>query len=161
MDKPLQKKWIKYFDTFDINEDMINQYEKGLRNKFKQEVLRRDLIWGLLNEVTLKTTDKQELKGIYYTKALFLNEEGKDCTTQLQESAKLSLLIISEWGANKVEIITCSDSCEGCKKLSNKVFTIKEALAKMPIPCKSCSYKLRKKRQKPFCRCEYVVFYDD
>jgi len=59
----------------------------------------------------------------------------------------------------KVQIFTQQEnSCEACRQLENKVFTIEEALEKMPIPCKECTQKLYDEKR-GFCRCSYVAFF--
>ena len=98
---------------------------------------------------------------IYYEMALFLNKEGKDCFSVLQQSAKMNLMKFKQAGVvEKVRILTVGeDSCKACRLLENKVFTIEEALEKMPIPCKECTHKLYDEK-KGFCRCSYLAEFE-
>lgn len=54
-----------------------------------------------------------------------------------------------------VKISTCSNACPTCQKLRGKVFTVDEALKKMPIPNKDCTFEHNGKRG--FCRCLYTA----
>jgi thioredoxin-related protein len=89
--------------------------------------------------------------------SLFLNDAGKDCFSTRQQVAKMELLTYKKSGViDKVQILTCGkNSCEACQQLDRKVFTIEEALEKMPIPCKECTFILYDKTR-GFCRCAYL-----
>ena len=150
--------WLKNLENFGIKDnDFINKRIE-LSKTFGKEAKSTDVIWGLFNELILKTKDLNSLKMIYYEMALFLNKEGKDCFSVLQQSAKMELMKFKQEGfVKKVRILTAGeDSCEACRRLENKVFTIKEALEKMPIPCKDCTRKLYDEKR-GFCRCCYVA----
>lgn len=150
--------WLKKLGDFGIKDsDFINK-RKELSEKFGKEAKSTDVIWGLFNELILKTKDLCLLKTIYYSMALFLNEDGKDCFTILQQSAKMELMRFKQEGfIEKVKILTAGkDSCEACRCLENKIFTIEEALKKMPIPCKECTHKIHNNK-KSFCRCCYLA----
>ncbi|OGI15525.1 MAG: hypothetical protein A2Z52_00540 [Candidatus Moranbacteria bacterium RBG_19FT_COMBO_42_6] len=154
------KKWIKKLQLYGISKNDFDNEKKILSNKFGKEIKDEDVIWNFFIKITLKTTDLQELKGLYYDKALFLNEEGKNCLVQLQQSAKCELMYLKQQGfVDKVKIFAAQDSCAECKKMDGKTFNINDALKIMPIPCKKCSYDLLGKG-KGFCRCCYVAEFD-
>ena len=48
------------------------------------------------------------------------------------------------------------NSCEACRKLDGKVFTIEKALEEMPIPVIECTTNMYDKNR-GFCRCCYIV----
>ena len=153
--------WLRHLNNFGIKDiDFINE-RRGLSKKFGNEAKSTDVIWGLFNKLILKTKDLHSLKCIYYDMALFLNKEGKDCFSVLQQSAKMNLMKFKQAGVvEKVRILTVGeDSCEACRLLENKVFTIEEALEKMPIPCKECTHKLYDEK-KGFCRCSYLAEFE-
>lgn len=148
--------WLKKLEDFGIKDnDFINK-RKELSEKFRKEAKSTDVIWSLFNKLILKTKDLCLLKAIYYNMALFLNEGGKDCFAILQQSAKMELMRFKQEDfIEKVKILTTGkDSCKACQRLENKIFTIKEAIEKMPIPCKECTHKIYNNK-KSFCRCCY------
>ena len=147
---------LKNLENFGIkNNDFINKKRK-LSKKFGEEAKSADVIWGLFNELILKTKNLHSLQVIYYDMALFLNKEGKNCFSVLQKSAKMELMKYKQRGIKKVQILTSGSSCEACQRLEAKVFTIEEALEKMPIPCKECTNKLYDEKR-GFCRCSYLA----
>lgn len=151
---------MKKLNLYGLADKDFDLMREKLSQKFNKDASDGDAIWGLFQNLTTKITSLQELKGLYYEKALFLNDEGRDCFSQLQQSAKVELQYLKKDGlADKVQILSAG-GCETCKKLDGKVLTIQDALEKMPIPCKECSYKLRAKDNFSFCRCEFVPAYD-
>ena len=153
--------WLKKLDIFGIKDsDFINK-KKELSNKFGTEANSTDTIWGLFNELILRTRDLHSLKLIYYEMALFLNKKGKDCFSLLQQSTKMELLRLKQddFVKNVRVLIANNGSCEKCTQLKNKVFTIDKALEIMPIPHKECAHKLYDKKR-GFCRCSYLAEFD-
>ncbi len=159
--KDIRKRWMKQLELYGLSDKDFDLMKSKLTVKFNKEPSNYDVIWGLFQELTIKTTNPQDLKGLYYEKAIFLHEEGRDCFNQLRESVRCELMDVKQQGlANKVEILSAG-GCNACKKQSGLVFTINEALEKMPIPCKDCTFKLRKFYKKYFCRCEYIPIYPE
>jgi len=154
----LRNKWLNNLKQYGITEKDFHIHKDKLSKKFGQEASGQDVIWSIFNELLTKIKDLHTLKMIYYEMALFLNEEGKDFFTVLQQSAKMELMQFKkEEFTKKVRILTAGeDSCEACQRLENMVFTIEEALEKLPIPCKECTRKLYDKTR-GFCRCCYVA----
>lgn len=153
--------WLKNLENYGIKDRDFISEKRELSKKFGKEAQATDVIWGIFNELLLKTKDLHSLKMIYHDMALFLNQQEKDCFKVLQQSVKMELMKFKNEGfVKKVSILTAGkDSCEACQRLGNKVFTIKEALEKMPIPCKECTHTLYDEKQ-GFCRCCYVAVID-
>lgn len=155
-----RKKWMKTLSQYGISQEDFDKKKVKLSARFRQTASDQDVFWGLFNSLILKTEDLQTHKMIYLEMALFLNEKGKDSMQLLEQVAKMSLLHYkSKSFIKKVEIRTAKDSCVNCCKLHGKVFDIDEALRIMPIPCKTCNFKLKEKR-KPWCRCMYLAKID-
>jgi len=93
----------------------------------------------------------------HYKKAINLSETGRNPFGQLKLSAKLSLLDYKKWKTKKVKIIGVG-GCASCKRLVGKAYSVDEAIKKMPLPNKRCSYHLYPENRKyGFCRCTYVT----
>ncbi|MBL7075672.1 hypothetical protein ISS37_10600 [candidate division KSB1 bacterium] len=155
-----RQRWLDTLKQYGITERIFNIRKDELSQRNQKEANDRDVFWSLFNEINqeaMKTGDFQTLKTIYYSMAMFLNEEGKECFDLLQQSAKMELLVIKRRGViKKVQIITAGhNSCSNCRKSENKIFSIDEALEKMPIPCKECTTTLYDEN-KGFCRCRYI-----
>jgi hypothetical protein len=147
---------LKNLENYGIKDKDFIKKRRELSKKLGKEAGSTDVIWSLFNELKLKTKDLHTLSMIYYAMALFSNKEGKDSFTLLQQSAKMKLMDYKQRGVKKVKILTGGEeSCEVCRRLENKVFTIKEALETMPIPQKECTHKLYDKKR-GFCKCEYA-----
>ncbi|MFA6474640.1 MAG: hypothetical protein WCV88_00380 [Patescibacteria group bacterium] len=148
------KKYLNSLSAYGVSgKDFENQKEK-LTKKFGQPASDGDTLWSLFNLVILKTTDLQDQKMIYFTMALYLNEEGKDSFKENAAAAKLELQILKELGCEKVEIL-CNSGCIHCNINSGKIFDLKEAFENMPIPNPRCTYDMNQ-NGKPFCRCTYL-----
>lgn len=151
-------KWFKFFNEHGVQEKAFYERKEVFSKKIGKMASDGDVFWSLFNELISNTRDLHSLKMIYYEMALFLNEEGKDSYLMLQQAAKMDLMSFKKQGfIKKVRVITAQEqSCEACRQLTDKVFTIEEALEKMPIPCKECSHKIHDENRN-FCRCCYVA----
>ncbi len=150
-----KNKWLSYLKTHGVKEEDFDKATEKLTEKFGETPSVKDIIWLLFNETISKLKDFDSLKMIYYEMALFLNEEKKDFSTVLQQSQKMDLLKYKQIGIKKVQILSAHNSCEACKKLNDKIFTVKDALEKMPLPCMNCKYILDDD-SRGFCRCVFV-----
>jgi len=93
----------------------------------------------------------------HYEKAINLSKKGKDPFKQLWLASKIRLLRYKKSEVVKKVSILSGDGCVSCKKQNGKIYSISEALKKMPIPNKNCSYHLHPKNKKySFCRCIYL-----
>lgn len=141
------KRKLEYFGLLENEYDF---QKVKLAKEFGFEPKYFDVMWSTLNAKTLeliKTRNLQRLSSLYYSMAWFLNEEGKDFFHVLKQSSKVELENIK---AKEVKIMSVG-GCPSCKKLDGEVFTVEEALNKMPIPNKNCSNI----EYNNFCRCRY------
>jgi hypothetical protein len=51
-----------------------------------------------------------------------------------------------------IKIVSADNCCNGCKKLSERLYTINEAVRLMPVPNKKCNQKVYR-----ICRCRYIA----
>lgn len=154
------KKWLENLAQFNVTEKDFQTKKEALTKKFGQEAKTRDVIWGIFNNLVASVNDLQQLKIIYYDMALFLNEEGRDCFHILEQCAELELRMVKQNGYSKVQISTSKNvSCKECQKQDGIILTIEEALKKMLLPCKKCSFRF-KIDKKSFCRCMYLAVTD-
>lgn len=119
-----------------------------------------DKKWKWLNqdlEKFMKSGDYWNLGSTYYEMAEFVENEGKDSNylrnLGYQMKLKINEKTLQNISKSKVvtgvEIIACPDSCEFCKALSEKHFSLDDAKKLKPLPEKKCSNKLG-------CRCVYA-----
>jgi len=150
--------WLKILGGYGVVKQDLETAKTQLTEMFKQVPSNQNILWSLFHQLIAKNKNNlHKLKMIYYEMALFRNEQGKDCSAELQLSHKMQLMMYKKVGIKMVKIITCgTGSCEQCRLLQDKSYTIKEALEKMPIPPKNCTHKMYAKNQ-GFCRCCYVA----
>ncbi|MGO8763257.1 MAG: hypothetical protein ACLQUS_14830 [Desulfobaccales bacterium] len=150
--------WLKNLKHFGITENDYDVEKDILSNKFRVEASNKDIIWGLFNKLILNNAkDFQSLSMIYHEMAIFLNEHGEDSFHYLQKTSEMRLLgYKQEDFITEVEIVTFGErSCESCRRLQGRKYTINDALKTMPIPNKECSTTLY--NEKPgWCNCIYV-----
>lgn len=97
-----------------------------------------------------------EKSSLFYLKALILDSSGKEFFSNLRESRKWELMHLkANQHVKHVRIITGKGSCNSCKSLSDKTFSIDEAIRTMPLPHQDCIRPLQ--GYKGFCRCSYLV----
>lgn len=158
--KAIMLDFIKNCEFYGANENEYLRMEDKLKNKFDFEPNPRDVVWGYYNKLILKNAGNyQNLKSLYYSMALMLNKEKKECFHLLQQAIKMELLEYKRSGfIKKVKISTSGkdNSCDNCLKQDSKTFTINTALEKMPIPNKDCTHTLYDENR-GFCRCYYIT----
>ena len=156
--------YVKNLEIYGITERDYENVRIDLTKKFGHNANPHDVIWSLLHKVSQLLVRKHEfhaVSSIYYLKALFLNEEGKDSYNQRREAIRWDLQYNIEsmkqvgLKMRKATVLAAGNSCDACKALDGKTFTPEEALEQMPIPCGSCTYILNKSPN-GFCRCEYL-----
>lgn len=134
--------------------------KEDLTKKFGFIPHEMDILWGTSQRLlidAIKNNDWYSAKMIYFEQALLYHYLSKDCFRILQEAKRCELREYQKHGLIKeVEILTCSNSCSSCKKLSGKRLKIEEAFKKMPIPHKDCSFKLNPNAPTGWCRCMYL-----
>jgi hypothetical protein len=111
-----------------------------------------DWIWGFLNEKKqnlARKGDWQSMSRITEEQARMQYTLGKSYFHLLQEAMREQLQGQSHY-ITRVQVIACKDdrTCKKCASLDGKIFTIKEALEKMPLPVE-CD------NDEGWCRCAY------
>ena len=84
----IKKKWMKKLNLYGLTNKDFNLKKEALSRKFNKNATDSDVIWGLFQNLTAKITDLQELKGLYYEKALFLNYARRECEHKLKKNSK-------------------------------------------------------------------------
>ena len=70
--------WLKNLENYGIKDRDFISEKRELSKKFGKEAQATDVIWGIFNELLLKTKDLHSLKMIYHDMALFLNQQEID-----------------------------------------------------------------------------------
>lgn len=159
IDVEREKEYLKYrgyhnLEGFGVTEAEFIKRKEEHYLKYGIENNNNDVVWSLFNELLIKkSNDVDQLKMIYYKMAVILHQEGKDNFKLLQLSAKASLdsIQLRNQSSDLVFNITISgskDSCENCKKMDGKIFSMEEAYL-LPVPCRKCTHSIG------FCRCFY------
>ena len=102
----------------------------------------------------IKKRDWHSAKMIALEQAAFLEKEKKDSFVARKESAKYEIYENQkscEILNCKLIISACGNSCSVCKEQDGKLYTVEEALEKMPIPHKDCTHEIG------FCRCMWLT----
>lgn len=128
--------------------------KERLKKQFGKDPSEQDVLWGLANHLVIEKAKKEDfggLSGLYLNMALYLHQIGKPCFALKQQSEKMVLM--SYKGVyGKVQIM--ANSCCGiCKKEEGKIFSLDEALKKLPIPVKNCTNKINEKAPDGWCVC--------
>jgi hypothetical protein len=152
-DKSLNK-WITNLEPYGISEKDLILKREEMSKKF-QPWTDRDAILSLFNDAVAKT-DASRLQGLYYLMSLFQNEQGDPAIAARRASAESDFAQYRSMHVKEVEVLAAPDSCEACKRLAGRKFTLDEVSSEHPLPCLECTRKLRKKDEKPFCRCIYL-----
>lgn len=153
-------RWMKKLNQhYDVSSHVFSKKITELSAKFGSDPNHPDVIWGIFNDLAIKmmskdTVDYGKISGLYFDQALFLYEGNTPFFGALQESNIMMLMRFQKQGIKKVEIPSCEDSCEHCRKQGGRILTVNQALKEMPIPRKGCTHELEK--GKPgWCRCAY------
>lgn len=146
--------WCAFFSTFDFTKGYIKRHIGSFK-------IKRDGAWSLFQKalaVALKRNKFHEASMLYYKMAIFVAEENKDPFEYLKLSSKMSLLNYKNQGTKKVRILSAGSlSCSECNEQNGEVYSIDEALNKMPLPNKNCSYHFYPENKRySFCRCVFI-----
>lgn len=147
-----RSRWLTDLKRFGIKEQDFYARKIQFLKKSGIQNNDNDVIWSFFNELLFKNHNNfNQLQVLYYSMALFVNEEGKDNFYLLKECAKASLnrMQLESDLFFMVQVVACSNSCDNCKKLNGLKMTIEDAFKTMPIPCKQCNHSIG------FCRCSY------
>jgi phage FluMu protein Com len=136
-----------------ISREMLEIRKKELTESMGKPVMTRGAIWSLMNSKMIeliKNEDWHALSQLYFAQSLFLRKDGEKFFHVLQKSRTCSLKEYQARGITKVEILGNADSsCEICRALKGKVFSISKVMKMMPIPISKCENK------GGYCRCVY------
>ena len=151
-----RERWLGVLQSFGITSNEFDQMKAQLSRKYGKEAGDNDVIWSFLNRLTyerMQTGNWGDLSMLYYSQALFLEEEGKDFSRILEEAQRMKLIEYKEEGIiTQVKISTAGfQSCPSCQTLEGKVLKIDDALREMPIPNKKCTTYWNNPKQ-GFCR---------
>jgi len=150
---------IKYMPDLGNAKDYQREHARFTK-LFGKKPSPSDVVWGLFNGQILelaKTSDLQGLKMVNFRMGLFMHDSNENSLPLKKECAKYELLYYKQSGLiRKVEISTAKDrSCKVCTKNHGKVYSIDEALSKMPIPNPKCTNDKNKKGF-GWCRCMWI-----
>ena len=156
---PFNKQITYYLNQEDaLSLDMIKHLQIS-ENEFREVKERTrdnqhlsDCVWGLLNKKKqnlARKGDWQSMSRITEEQARMQYTLGKSYFHLLQEAMREQLQGQSHY-ITRVQVIACKDdrTCKKCASLDGKIFTIKEALEKMPLPVE-CD------NDEGWCRCAY------
>jgi len=131
------------------NEKIKHELKGKIRNKreFNNAVL------SLFNKLIKNLSDLHKKKMAYYSLAIYFDKEGKNPFKMLQKSSRFELLFYKQQGIKNVKISSIK-GCLNCAKLDGKIFSIEDAIEKLPIPNKNCEFYLFNENY-PFCRCRF------
>jgi len=150
-----QRKYERVLRNSGIDDRECDIAKKELTKKFGELPTPRDIVWKVLNNhvaTAMGHKDWHNMKMLYFEQARILYEEGGSFFPILQETRRCELQNYQSQGLKRVEIL--AGSCEKCRPLNGKVFTIEEALDTMPIPVKECE------NENGWCRCTYTPTID-
>jgi rubrerythrin len=159
--KTEENKYYRFFENYDLSYDYLTERKNEWFNKFKEKANFPDLIWSLLNDTLTAYAKSQrfhDMAMLYLEMAVIQKNNNKEFFHLLQESKKMELYSIKkEMLGLKYKIVisaTYNKYCQECQEQDGKMFTVDEALEKMPIPVKNCT-------NDGFCRCCYATKIDD
>ena len=160
-----RKKWMQSLQGYGLSDKDYERHKKTLRERFGQEPGDGDVIWSMFNQVVHESIaggDSKQLRLPYFEMALFLYQEGRGFVHLLGQSHRMELTAYKRDGfPKKVRIHTQGDkSCDACRRLHGKVFTVDDALEHMPLPCKHCTFDFQGTGQPGWCRCLYLAVVD-
>ena len=106
---------------------------------------------GLIKILLPRRKNIHEKIVIYRNKEFKLFSKGKNHYHLATKAQKAELIRMKKIGIKKVEILSSRDEkvCSYCKSIDRKIFSIKFALKKMPIPSRYCTGGR--------CRCTYLA----
>jgi len=138
-------------------EEEIERQRRQLGSRFGQEPTSRDVAWGAINQTMLRQKDLHIIKMLHFSLARVAYQSGEPFMYLLKEVHKYQLYRHKKDGVKLVEILSCE--CDMCKIDNGKVFTITEALERMPIPHSDCAYSYGDFRP-GWCKCCWVAKLD-
>lgn len=149
------------FESRNMNRNLFLNKRKELSKSLGRDVDSVQTIMAMCDDLIVSLIEEEkyhEIKMIYYSMAIFQNRRSEPTYDLRREGVKYELLFYKNDGITKNVRIAKSNfekTCENCKRLAGKVFSLEEALQTMPIPSKECTFHLFDKNH-GFCRCYYT-----
>jgi hypothetical protein len=142
--------------------------DEEIRGQVSVSASEGDAKWALLQQATLRYMgegDFDRLASVYHTKALQLDQEGKNFQRMLAQVSEMKLRAIQKLerecpGMIQGVKIESSQLCATCKRSDGKRFSIQQAFELRPLPCKGCTCRM-KSEQEGFCNCDYSIEFSD
>lgn len=167
-----EKAWQKYGNISEFKralteasgkdfDSLFVQVKNRIRAEFDREPSESDVLWAVSNSLVAEAIKKHKtdlIQQIHWAQSVFLCSHGKDYSYIRQADFKTMLLEYKRDSVVRaVSITTAKDSsCDYCKKLEGKRFSIDEALQEKPLPCKQCTFGTEDGSAMGWCRCTYV-----
>jgi rubrerythrin len=152
-----KNKYFRFFDSLEIPKGYLEKRRTEWIRKTNLTLNYDDLIWSISNEILLEYAKQkkfQEMSDLYLSMAHLQKECNKEFFYLLQEARKMELYgIKKELKGFKYKVVivaTYNRYCKDCQEQDGKMFTMEEALKKMPIPVKNCT-------NEGFCMCCYAA----
>jgi len=145
---------VNILQAIGLTEADLQRAKKGVFSKKTDQ----QALWALLEKTAKKSPSLQQKKMAYYYMALISEKEGKEFHVYLTEAIRCELLRYKQSKIQDVKILTAGhgNACPTCEQQEGKVYSIKDALKQMPIPCKDCTTTLTGEKI-GFCRCSYIA----
>ena len=145
---PFNKQKIYYLRHEDaLSLDMVRDLQIGektfteAKNKAPKGQSLGDIVWGLINhekQEAARNNDWQTISSMTQRQARQLYEAGREYFHVQQAAMKEELQGALAQGVTTAKVSSSRDdrTCEKCKSQDGMVFTINEAVEKMPLPVK-------------------------
>lgn len=165
----IDKNFIDYLRNFLTSkgkdfDKIFNDVKRELTDKFGSNALNGDIAWSIANKISInlmKRGDLNELANLYFMMEIYLHDCGKNYFHLAHSRFEIELNRYKRSGFEKVEVSATVDSCDSCKALGKKIFTIDDAITNKILPCKTCTHDLNKKSNLGRCRCCYLVYFEN
>ena len=126
---------------------------------------RRNVRWKELSlqvQSAMQGGDWQLLRITYHQQASILFNEGRPHRHVTESAMKAELMGFQQVGINSVQVSTCQDErvCAECRALDGAVFTVADAMERMPLPGRDCTDAKDKNPHGGRCRCRYSPVFE-
>jgi len=109
--------------------------------------------YALWDQLIAQTGGSESMYGYLATDQYM---DGRDSLAARRAQTTLQLQKKQEAHVEFVRILAASNCCDACRAQSDVVLTIKEALARMPVPCEACTFGISQTEPYACCRCMYI-----
>jgi hypothetical protein len=152
-----ESEYFRFFENFISDKEYLKDVQQEWFKKHPGTTNHDDLIWSFAHEILNAYAEHKrfsQMSMVYFNLALFQKKRSKDFFILLQEHQRCALYDIQQQNKDfeySLSVITCrTESCEACRALESKRFSINEALNLMPLPVKDC-------QNEGWCRCCYGI----